>query len=71
MDILRAYSIWSQIINTILTVSIILELKVQIKNSYSPTKSSSVRNRKQTITTLINSMKSKLIHNIVPTETLL
>lgn len=41
----------------------------QVKNYYGPEKPLTVRNRMQDIKAIINSMKSKLIHNISSTET--
>lgn len=41
-------------------------MKVQVKNHYSPAKSFNVRNRKQDIKALINSVKSKIAHAIGP-----
>ena len=43
-------------------------MKARAENHYIPAKSFNARNRKQDIKALINSMKSKITHNIGQTE---
>lgn len=68
MDIFESVHIWSQVVNAILAI-IIRNMKAHVKNHFSPTKSFSVRNRKQDIKALINTMKSKITYNLGPTKT--